>query len=181
MTQLYDKRDHCNCSIVNFPCICSNIPSQLHMCVYIAADSVCMSLFDIRSVFDSRQSTYKQFTSNVTEDSSILFTGMFPQILRSLQRSSFPIQPLGQILFDVFHINRWGSAKGKNCANFIFTNTQNYGKYTFQTFTVDGITIAYQIESMDWIRMVCICIILGTCKVRNETNRNETKPNEIQC
>ena len=25
---------------------------------------------------------------------------------------------------------------------------QNYAKYTFQTFTVDGITIAYQIESM---------------------------------
>ena len=25
---------------------------------------------------------------------------------------------------------------------------KNYAKYTFQTFTVDGITIAYQIESM---------------------------------
>jgi hypothetical protein len=25
---------------------------------------------------------------------------------------------------------------------------QNYAKYTFETFTVDGITIAYQIESM---------------------------------
>jgi hypothetical protein len=25
---------------------------------------------------------------------------------------------------------------------------KNYGKYTFQIFTVDGITIAYQIESM---------------------------------
>jgi hypothetical protein len=25
---------------------------------------------------------------------------------------------------------------------------QNHAKYTFETFTVDGITIAYQIESM---------------------------------
>jgi hypothetical protein len=25
---------------------------------------------------------------------------------------------------------------------------QNYAKYTLETFTVDGITIAYQIESM---------------------------------
>jgi hypothetical protein len=25
---------------------------------------------------------------------------------------------------------------------------QNYAKYTFETFAVDGITIAYQIESM---------------------------------
>jgi hypothetical protein len=25
---------------------------------------------------------------------------------------------------------------------------QNYAKYTFETFTVDGITVAYQIESM---------------------------------
>jgi hypothetical protein len=37
---------------------------------------------------------------------------------------------------------------------------QNYAKYTFETFTVDWITIAYQIESMTWIRMFCICIIL---------------------
>jgi hypothetical protein len=26
---------------------------------------------------------------------------------------------------------------------------QNYAKYTFETFTVDGITIAYQTESRD--------------------------------
>jgi hypothetical protein len=25
---------------------------------------------------------------------------------------------------------------------------QNYAKYTFETFTVDGISIAYQVESM---------------------------------
>jgi hypothetical protein len=36
----------------------------------------------------------------------------------------------------------------------------NYAKYTFETFTVDGITIAYQIESMASIRTFCICIIL---------------------
>jgi hypothetical protein len=37
---------------------------------------------------------------------------------------------------------------------------QNYAKYTFETFTVDGITIAYQIKSMAGVRMFSICIIL---------------------
>jgi hypothetical protein len=37
---------------------------------------------------------------------------------------------------------------------------QNYTKYTYETFTVDGITIAHQIERMIWIRIFCICIIL---------------------
>jgi len=30
-TKLYDKRDDCNFTIVNFPFICSNIPVTLHM------------------------------------------------------------------------------------------------------------------------------------------------------
>jgi hypothetical protein len=43
----------------------------------------------------------------------------------------------------------------------LFSQThQNYAKYTFETFTVDGIIIAYQIDSITWIRTVYICIIL---------------------
>jgi hypothetical protein len=37
---------------------------------------------------------------------------------------------------------------------------KNYAEYSFQTFTVDGKTIADQIESMARIRMFCICMIL---------------------
>jgi hypothetical protein len=55
------------------------------------ADLVCKSLFDIRSVFDSRQSTDKQ--DDITGISTVSFTGSFPQILQSLQRPSLPIQP----------------------------------------------------------------------------------------
>ena len=36
---------------------------------------------------------------------------------------------------------------------------KNYAKYTFQTFTVGVITIAYHIESMVWIKLFSICII----------------------
>jgi hypothetical protein len=39
--------------------------------------------------------------------------------------------------------NGEGSAKGKNCTNFIFHKYKKYDKYTFETFTVDGITIAH--------------------------------------
>jgi hypothetical protein len=44
-----------------------------------------------RHVFDWRQSTDKQ--DDVTGVSTVSFTGSFPQILRSLQRSSLCIQP----------------------------------------------------------------------------------------
>jgi hypothetical protein len=37
---------------------------------------------------------------------------------------------------------------------------QNYAKYTFEAFTVDKIIIAYQIESMAWIRMFYIIILV---------------------
>jgi hypothetical protein len=43
-TQLYDKRDDFNFSIVNFPYLCSNIPAYLHM-VYIYR-----SLFDMQEL-----------------------------------------------------------------------------------------------------------------------------------
>jgi hypothetical protein len=49
------------------------------------------SLFDIRSIFNSRQSADKQV--DVTGVSTVLFTDSFPHILRLLQRSSLPIQP----------------------------------------------------------------------------------------
>jgi hypothetical protein len=35
-TKLYDKRDDFNCPIVNFPCICSNIPAAPAYGVYIS-------------------------------------------------------------------------------------------------------------------------------------------------
>jgi hypothetical protein len=59
--------------------------------ILFAADSVCKSSFDIRSVFSSRQSTDKQV--DVTGVSTISFAGSFPQISRSLQWSYLPIQP----------------------------------------------------------------------------------------
>jgi hypothetical protein len=59
--------------------------------LYLSADSVCKSLFDIRSVFNSRQSADKQVY--VTGFSTVSFSASFPQILRSLQRSSLQIQP----------------------------------------------------------------------------------------
>jgi hypothetical protein len=43
--------------------------------IYIAADSVCKSLFDILSVFNSRQSMDKQV--DITEVSKVLFTDSF--------------------------------------------------------------------------------------------------------
>jgi hypothetical protein len=68
---------------------------QMHMVlIHLAADSVCKSLFDmfnIRSVFSSRQSTDKQV--DVTEVSTVSFAGSFPKISRSLQWSYLPIQP----------------------------------------------------------------------------------------
>jgi hypothetical protein len=59
--------------------------------IYLAAYSICKSLLEIRSVFSSRQSTYKQV--DVTGVSTVSFTDSFPQILWSLQRSYWPIQP----------------------------------------------------------------------------------------
>jgi hypothetical protein len=107
-SQLCDERNF-NFSIVNFPCLCSNIPASPAYGVYtryLAADLVCKSLFDIRSVFSSRQSTEKQL--DVTGVSTVSFAGSFPQILWSLQRSCLTIYSLslGHMLSDVFHTNR---------------------------------------------------------------------------
>jgi hypothetical protein len=86
-TQLYDKQDDFNFSIVNLPHPCSNIPASPACGVY----SICMILHDIRSVFSSRQPTDKQI--DVTRVSTVFFTGSYPQILWSLQQSCLPIQP----------------------------------------------------------------------------------------
>jgi hypothetical protein len=59
----------------------------------------------MQSMFDLMRSTGKQV--DVTGYSTVLFTGRFQKLLRSLQRYSLQIQPaLSQMLFDVFHINR---------------------------------------------------------------------------
>jgi hypothetical protein len=42
-TQLYDKRDDFNFSIVNFPFICSNIPTAPAYGVYISQHMCCQS------------------------------------------------------------------------------------------------------------------------------------------
>jgi hypothetical protein len=86
-TQLYDKRDDFNFSIVNFPYLCSNIPASPAYGIYIAAYSIYKSLLDIRSVFISRQST------DFTEVSTVSFTGCFQQMSWPCQRSYLPIQP----------------------------------------------------------------------------------------
>jgi hypothetical protein len=52
-TQHYNKIDYLDCSIVNFPCLCSYIPSSP---AYVYG--VYTLQFDTRSVFDSRQFNY---------------------------------------------------------------------------------------------------------------------------
>jgi hypothetical protein len=62
-TQFYYKRNDFNFSIVNFSYLCSNIPASPAYgvwCIYIAVYTICKSLLEIRSLFSSRQSTYKQ-------------------------------------------------------------------------------------------------------------------------
>jgi hypothetical protein len=78
-------------SIINFHYLCRNILALPAYGVYIAVYSVCKRVFDIGSVFSSRQSTDKQV--DVAEVSTVSFTGSFPQILWSLQPSYLPIQP----------------------------------------------------------------------------------------
>jgi hypothetical protein len=95
-TQLYDKWDDFNFSIVNFPY--SNFACI--WCLYVAADLVCKSLFDIRSVFNSKQST--DYSVDVTGVSTLSFKG-------SCQKNRYndlvcqDNLPLGQMLSDVFH------------------------------------------------------------------------------
>jgi hypothetical protein len=104
-TQLYDKWDDFNFSIVNFPYLCSTIQVSPAYCVYIS------QLIWYARAF----STYNQFLvrgnlliDDVTGVSTVSFTGSCPQILWSLQRSYLPIQPFyfGHILSDMFHTNR---------------------------------------------------------------------------
>jgi hypothetical protein len=90
-TQLYEKRDDFNLSIVNFP--------YLHVCSNIPASPAYRSLFDMQELlrqtisllFSSRLYTDKQV--DVTGISTVSFTGSFPQILWSLQQFYLPIQP----------------------------------------------------------------------------------------
>jgi hypothetical protein len=93
-------------SIVNFPHPCSNIPiSPAYGVLYLTANWACNSLFDMRSISNSGQSTDKQV--DVSGVSTFLFTGRFSLSLRSLQWSSFEYNlPLSQMHSDVFHTNR---------------------------------------------------------------------------
>jgi hypothetical protein len=83
MTHLYDKLDFFS---VNFP----TYVAIFHLHSYFAVDLVYKSMFDIRSVFNSRQSTDKQI--DVTRVSTVSFVDIFLQILRSSQRSNLQIQ-----------------------------------------------------------------------------------------
>ena len=59
--QLYGKRDDFIFLTVNFLTYVVVFQHHLRMVyIYLVADSVCKSLFDIRSVFSSRQSNDKQ-------------------------------------------------------------------------------------------------------------------------
>jgi hypothetical protein len=72
--------------------------------MYLALDSVCKSLFDIRSVFDSGQSTDKV---DVTEISTVSFTNSFLQFYGRYNDLVCQCNlSLGQMLSDVFHTNR---------------------------------------------------------------------------
>jgi hypothetical protein len=106
-TQLYDKRDSFSCYIVKSPCLCINIassPAYDMYTMYIAADSVCKSLFDIRSVFDSKKCTNKQvdvtgFIQFWLQESFRKFYNRYNDLVCQYNLS------LGQILSDMFHTN----------------------------------------------------------------------------
>jgi hypothetical protein len=90
-TQLYDKGDDFNFSIVNFPYLCSDIPASPADGVYILQLIRYARACSAYDHFSSRQSTDKQV--DVTKVSNVSLTGSFPQILWSLQQSYLPIQP----------------------------------------------------------------------------------------
>jgi hypothetical protein len=79
-TQLNDKRDYCSYSIVNFPYVCGSIPSPLAYDVYILQmiwyARACLTY---RYLIRGSLLTSKR---DVTGVSTILFTGIVPQILR---------------------------------------------------------------------------------------------------
>jgi hypothetical protein len=80
---------------------------RLHMClhVYLAADSVCRSLFDIRSIYKSRQSIDKQFnvTGVSTSRLQAAFRNFYDRYNHLVCQYNFP---LNQMLPNVFHTNR---------------------------------------------------------------------------
>jgi hypothetical protein len=92
MTQLYDKRDDFNFSIVNFPYLCSNIPASPAYGMYISQPIRSTRACSPHNQFLVRGSllTNKLMSLGV---STVSFSGSFPQILWSLQRSYLPIQP----------------------------------------------------------------------------------------
>jgi hypothetical protein len=89
-TQLVDKLDDFNFSIVNFAYLCRSISVTCLWYIYRIWFGI-QNLFDIRSDFSSKHSTDKQI--DVAGVSRVSFTGSFPQILWSLQQSYLPIRP----------------------------------------------------------------------------------------
>jgi hypothetical protein len=88
--QLYDKRDDFNFPIVNFTFLCSNIPISPAYGVYISQLIHCARAC---STYDHFVIPGIMLTNKFMSLGFLLFTSSFPQILRSLQRSSLPIQP----------------------------------------------------------------------------------------
>jgi hypothetical protein len=64
---------------------------------------------------------------------------------------NFEVSHWAQFIRAIWHIKVPLKAK---IVQILFSQIhKHYGMCTFQTFTVDGITVAYQIESMAWVRM----------------------------
>jgi hypothetical protein len=90
---------------VNFLCLCSNIPISSAYCLYLAVDSVCKSLFDIQSVFNSRQFTDKQV--DITKVSTVCLLTAFRIFYGRCNDLVWQYNlHLGQLMSDVFHTNR---------------------------------------------------------------------------
>jgi hypothetical protein len=82
---------HFNSSIVNFPYLCSNIPTSPAYGVYISQQTLHVrACSKVVSVFSWKQSTDEQV--DVKGVSTVLFTDSFSKVLRSLQQSYLPIQ-----------------------------------------------------------------------------------------
>jgi hypothetical protein len=103
-TQLYDKRDDFNFSIVNFPYLCSNIPASPAYGVYIAAYSICKSLLEIdqflvRGSLLTNKLMSQGFQLSRLQAAFRKFYGRYNDLICPYNLS------LGHMLSDMFHTN----------------------------------------------------------------------------
>jgi hypothetical protein len=105
-TQLYDKRDYFNFSIVNFPYLCSNIPASPAYGVYIlqliryARDCTTNNQFLVRGNLLTKKVMSQGFQLSRLQAAFRKFYGRYNNLI-------YPYNlPLVHMLSDIFHTNR---------------------------------------------------------------------------